>query len=119
MVAARIRRDKLEATPGINLGRTVTRRSRAADGYVMALDQTRWSPTTSVNVSSPTRRGLRDLRTSRRGAARPRLRGAPTPVLVKLRPTSSRQLGHREACASAHAMRITSSTRRSRGPKAS
>jgi dihydroorotate dehydrogenase len=114
MVAARIRRDKLQGDiVGINLGKNKdTPLPRAAEDYVAALDATRSvADYFVVNVSSPNTPGLRDLQTK---AYLEELLGhvvaaaAGTPVFVKLSPDlEDRQLRDAiEACASAHAAGI-------------
>jgi dihydroorotate dehydrogenase len=92
MVAARLRRDKLQGDVlGINLGKNRdTPLPRAAEDYVAALDATRSvADYFVVNVSSPNTPGLRELQTR---AYLEELLGhvvaaaAGTPVFVKLSP---------------------------------
>jgi len=114
MVAARIRRDKLQGdVVGINLGKNRdTPLPRAADDYVAALDATRSvADYFVVNVSSPNTPGLRELQTRaylEELVGRVCAAAAGTPVLVKLSPDlEERQLADAiEACVSAHAAGI-------------
>jgi dihydroorotate dehydrogenase len=111
MVAARLRRDKLQGDiVGINLGKNRdTPLPRASDDYVAALDATRSvADYFVVNVSSPNTPGLRELQTR---AYLEELLGhvvaaaGGTPVLVKLSPDlEERQLADAvAACRAAHA----------------